>query len=51
MLANVKSIKARRRLNLIKVNQLLKKNRVFVPDEDFDFVYEFLCQHCPNDKK
>ena len=51
VLANVKSIKARRRLNLIKVNQLLNKNRVFVPDEDFDFVYDFLCQHCPNAKK
>jgi hypothetical protein len=51
VLANVKRIKARRRLNLIKVNQLLNKNRVFVPDEDFDFVYDFLCQHCPNAKK
>ena len=51
VLAHVKSIKARRRLNLIKVNQLLNKNRVFVPDEDFDFVYDFLCQHCPNAKK
>ena len=51
VLANVKSIKARRRLNLIKANQLLNKNRVFVPDEDFDFVYDFLCQHCPNAKK
>ena len=51
VLANVKRIKARRRQNLIKVNQLLNKNRVFVPDEDFDFVYDFLCQHCPNAKK
>ena len=37
--------------NLIKVNQLLSKNRVFVPDEDFDFVYNYLCQHCPRAKK
>ena len=51
VLANVKRIKARRRQNLIKVNQLLNKNRIFVPDEDFDFVYDFLCQHCPNAKK
>ena len=27
------------------------QNRIFVPDEDFDFVYDFLCQHCPNAKK
>ena len=51
VLANVKRIKAHRRQNLIKVNQLLNKNRIFVPDEDFDFVYDFLCQHCPNAKK
>ena len=51
VLANVKRIKARRRQNLIKMNQLLNKNRIFVPDEDFDFVYDFLCQHCPNAKK
>ena len=37
--------------NLIKVSQLLSKNRVFVPDEDFDFVYNYLCQHCPRAKK
>jgi len=50
-LANVERLIPRRRLNLIKVNQLLFKNRVFVPDEDFDFVYDFLCQHCPKAKK
>ena len=22
-----------------------------VPDEDFDFVYNYLCQHCPRAKK
>lgn len=50
-LANVARLKPCRRLHLIKVNQLLNKNRVFVPDEDFDFVYDFLCQHCPKAKK
>ena len=34
-LANVARLKPCRRLHLIKVNQLLNKNRVFVPDEDF----------------
>ena len=51
VLANVARLAPRRRLHLIKVNQLLNKNRVFVPDEDFDFVYNFLCQHCPKAKK
>ena len=40
-----------RRFNLIKVNQKLSRNRVFVADEDFDFVYQFLCHHCPNARK
>lgn len=51
VLANVARLVPRRHLHLIKVNQLLNKNRVFVPDEDFDFVYNFLCQHCPKAKK
>ena len=50
VLANVARLVPRRSLHLIKVNQLLNKNRVFVPDEDFDFVYNFLCQHCPKAK-
>jgi hypothetical protein len=50
-LANVERLIPCRRLHLIKVNQLLNKNRVFVPDEDFDFVYDFLCQYCPKAKK
>ena len=51
VLANVTRLVPRRRLHLIKVNQLLNKNRVFVPDEDFDFVYNLLCQHCPKAMK
>lgn len=47
-LACVRSVKPLRRLHLIKVNQLLNKNQIYVPDEDFDFVYEFLKSHCPN---
>ena len=50
-LADVAHLVPRRRLHLIKVNQLLNKNRIFVPDEDFDFVYQFLCQHCTKAKR
>lgn len=48
--ANVRRVKARRRLNLIKVNQLFNKNQVYVPDEDFDFVYDFIKSRCTNAK-
>lgn len=47
-LDSVRRLIPRRRWNLIKVNERFSRNRVYVADEDFDFVYEFLCQHCPN---
>ena len=50
-LANVQRLIPSRRMNLIKVNQTLSKNRVYVCDEDFDFVYDFLCEHCVKAKK
>ena len=50
-LANVQQLIPSRRMNLIKVNQTLSKNRVYVCDEDFDFVYDFLCEHCVKAKK
>ncbi|MCR5018366.1 MAG: hypothetical protein K6A64_06175 [Bacteroidales bacterium] len=37
----------RRHFNLIKVNQLLSHNQVYVPAEDFDLVLNFLREHCP----
>lgn len=48
--SNVRRVKARRRMNLIKVNQLLFKNQVYVPDEDYDFVYNHIKSHCPKAK-
>ena len=47
---NVRRVKARRRFNLIKVNQLFDKNQVYVADEDFDFVYNFIKSRCINAK-
>ena len=40
-----------RRMNLIRVHQRLSQNLIYAADEDLDFVYEFLCQHCPNARK
>lgn len=46
----VRRVVARRALHLIKVNQLLEKNQIYVPDEDFDFVYDFIKTRCKNAK-
>jgi hypothetical protein len=45
--ANVRRIKPRRHIELIKVNKLLDRNQVYVPKEDFDFVEDFIRKHCP----
>lgn len=50
-LKHVRRVVPRRWMNTIKVNQLLDKNRVYVKKQDFDFVYQFLCEHCVNRKK
>lgn len=47
---NVRRIKPRRALKLIKVNNLLDRNQVYVPREDFDFVLDFIRRHCPKAK-
>lgn len=48
--ANVRRIKPRRLMELIKVNKLLDRNQVYVPKEDFDFVLNYIRQHCTNAK-
>ena len=40
----------RRSMHLIKVDQRLSRNRIYVDDEDFDFVYDFLSEHCSRHK-
>lgn len=48
---SVRRIIACRRRHLIKVRERFSRNMVFVADEDFDFVYQYLCDHCPNARK
>lgn len=50
LLADVRRIKTCRAWGLIKANQRLISNRVYVPKEDFDLVLTYLRQHCPNAK-
>ena len=48
--ANVRRIKPRRYIELIKVNQRLDRNQVYVPKEDYDFVLNYIRTHCPKAK-
>lgn len=50
-LLDVKRLTPCPRMNMIKVNETLSKNRVYVCKEDFFLVYNFLCEHCMNAKK
>ena len=46
----VRRVKAVKWMNTIKVNERFSRNRVFVDDADFDFVYNYICSRCPNAK-
>ena len=48
---SVRSVKPYKKRNLIKVNELLFKNQVYVSTEEFDFVYDYIVSHCPRLKK
>lgn len=48
--ANVRSVKPYRRMHLIKVNEPFCKNQVYVTDEDFDFVLDYILRRCPKVK-
>ena len=43
---NVRKVIPKKRLNTIKVNELLEHNQIYVCDEDFDFVLDYLKSHC-----
>lgn len=46
--AEVKSIKGYKRRGVVKVNETLEKNQVYADGADYDFVFEYICEHCPN---
>lgn len=48
--ASVRKVKAKRWMNTIMVNETFEKNRVYVSDQEFDFVYNYISSHCPKAK-
>ena len=48
--ASVRKVKAKRWMNTIMVNETFEKNRVYVSDQEFDFVYDYISSHCPKAK-
>ena len=48
--ASVRSVKPQRRYHLIKVNEPFCKNQIYLEDEDFDFVYNYIITRCPKVK-
>lgn len=48
--SSVRSVKAYKRNNVIKIREILSNNQVYARDEDFDFVYNFIKSHCPRVK-
>jgi len=48
--SSVRSVKACRSRNLINVREILSYNHVYASDEDFDFVYNYIREHCPRVK-
>ena len=48
--ANVRSIQGYRGRGVIKVNEPLAKNQVYVEPEDYDFVFGYIRERCPRAK-
>lgn len=46
----VRSVKKGLWGNVIKVREILSNNQVYARDEDFDFVYNYIREHCPKVK-
>ena len=48
--SKVRKIKCMPEKNTIRLNGRFIRNQVYVEDEDFDFVSNFIIEHCPNAK-
>ena len=43
----VSSVKADRKHDLINVNYMFQNNQIYAEKDDFDFVFDFIADHCP----
>lgn len=48
--SKVKKVKARPRFNVIKIREGFSHNQVYAYKEDFEFVLNYINEHCPNKK-
>jgi hypothetical protein len=48
--ADVRSVKAKPRQHLIKLRGLFTYHRVYMEADDYDSVFDYICQHCPQAK-
>lgn len=46
--SKVRRVRSRRWLHTIKVNQFLERNQIYVPQEDYDFVLDYIMSCCRN---
>ena len=48
--SRVRKVRSFPRLHLIKVDERLSRNQIYVPSEDYAFVLDFIRTHCPQVK-
>lgn len=48
--ADVRSVKRGRWGNVIKIREILSNNQIYARDEDYEFVYNYIREHCPRVK-
>lgn len=46
--ADVRKVKRCKKMHTILLNERFSHNLVYVGDDDFDFVYDFIRTHCPH---
>ena len=44
----VRGVIGRKGMDLIRLRERFERNQIYVHDEDYPFVWDYLCRHCPN---
>ena len=48
--SDVKAVIAKRRNDLIKVNNVLQRNTIYAEPHQYEFVWNYITSHCPDAK-